>query len=104
MEQVFEGTPKAEISLDGRRVTRGEVTHDWGSKLQWQVKRDDKVVATAAARSETTYEHSDTPPGKYEIVLQLFKYVNFKKDGKGPKANFTQSKFIDISNSVSYSI
>jgi hypothetical protein len=104
MEQVFEGTPKAEITLDGRRVARGEVTHDWGSKLQWQVKRDDKVVATVAARSETAYEHSDTTPGKYEIVLQLFKYVNFKKDGKGPKANFTQSKFVDISNSVSYSI
>jgi len=104
MDQVFEGTPQAEITLDGRRVTRGEVTHDWGSKLQWQVKRDDQVIATVAARSQTSYEHPDVTPGQYQIVLQLFKYVNFKKDGKGPDASYTQSKFVDISETVSYSI
>jgi len=104
MDQVFEGTSKAEISLDGRKVTRGDVTNDWGSKIQWVVKKDGKVVATVAARAEPSYEHPDKTPGKYEVVLQQFKYVNFKKDGKGPDANYTQSKFIDISEPVSYSI
>lgn len=104
MDQVFEGTPEAKITLDGRRVTRGDVTHDWGSKLQWQVKRDGEVIATVAARAETTYEHPDAAAGKYEVVLQMFKYVNFKKTGKGPDATYTESKFIDISNTVSYAI
>lgn len=104
MDQVFEGTPKAEISLDDRKVTRGDVTNDWGSKIQWVVKKNGKVVATVAARAEASYEHPDSTPGKYEIVLQQFKYVNFKKTGKGPDANYTESKFIDISKPVSYSI
>lgn len=104
MDQVFEGTPQAEITLEGRRVSRGDVTNDWGSKLQWQIKKDDKVVATVAARAETSYEHPDKTPGKYEIVLQMFKYVNFKKDGKGPDAKFTESKFVEISNVVNYAI
>jgi len=30
MEQRCEGTPRAEIRLEGRRVTRSEVTNDWG--------------------------------------------------------------------------
>jgi hypothetical protein len=104
MDQVFEGTPKAEITLEARRVTRGEVTFDWGSKIQWVVKKDDKVVATVAARAQASYEHPDKTPGKYEIVLQQFKYVNFKKDGKGPDSNYIESKFVDISEPVSYSI
>ena len=101
MDQVFEGTPKAEIRLKGRQVTRTDVFNDWGSKLRWQISRDGKVIATAAARAETSYEHPDTKPSKYEIVLQLFKYVNYKKDAKG---DYTESAFIDISNEVSYNI
>ncbi len=104
MDQVFEGTPKATISLDGRKLTRSDVTQDWGSKLQWVFKRDGKVVATVAARAEHSYEHDDKTPGKYEVVLQLFKYVNFKKNKNGADADFTESKFIDISNTVSYTI
>lgn len=101
MDQTFEGTPRAEISLDGRKVVRGEVTNDWGSRLQWQVKRDGKQVATAPARAETTYEHEDATPGKYEVVLQMWKYENYKKDAKG---NFTDSKFVDISDVVEYDV
>ena len=101
MEQKFEGTPKAEISLDGKKVTRGDVTDDWGSLLQWQVKRDGQVVATAPARAEPAYEHPDATPGEYEIVLQLFHYVNYKKDKDG---QFTDSKFVDISNAVRYKV
>lgn len=101
MDQVFEGTPKAEIKLDGRRVTRGDVSHDWGSRLRWRVSRDGKEIATPPAlRSEKSYEHPEKTPGKYEVVLQLFKYVNYKKDKAG--GEYTESKYIDISNVVSW--
>lgn len=53
------------------------------------------------ARADKHYEHPDKTPGKYEIVLQMWKYVNYAKDAKG---EFTQSKFIDVSDKVSYTI
>ena len=59
------------------------------------------MIATAPARAEATYEHPDTTPGTYEIVLEMFKYVNYAKD---PKGEYTQSKFVEISNVVSYKI
>ena len=40
-------------------------------------------------------------PGKYEIVLQMWKYVDYKKN---PAGEFINSKFIEISNKVSYTI
>lgn len=101
MDQVFEGTPKAEIRLEDRKVIRGDVSNDWGSKLQWQISRDGKVIATVAARIDAAYEHPEKTPGKYEIVLQLFKYINYKKNAKG---EYTESKFIDISNKVGYTV
>ena len=101
MDQVFEGTPKAEIKLDGRKVTRGHVSNDWASQLIWQVSRDGKVVATPSARMDESYEHPGKQAGQYEIVLQLFKYINYKKDKQG---EYTESKFIDISNKVAYKI
>jgi hypothetical protein len=101
MEQKFEGSPQAEIKLEGRKVIRGEVTHDWGLRLQWEVRRDGQVLATPPARADASYEHPDAAPGKYEIVLQMWKYVDYKKDAKG---EFTNSKFVDISNKVSYTI
>ena len=87
--------------LQGHRVTRSEVAHDWGSKLQWLIQRDGKVVATVPARADASYEHTDKTPGKYEIVLQLWKYVDYKKDKSG---NYLNSKYIDVSNRVSYLI
>ena len=45
MDQKFEGTPRAEIRLEGREVTRTEVKNDWGSRLQWQILRDGKEIA-----------------------------------------------------------
>tara|TARA_B100000029_G_scaffold306933_1_gene299746 strand:+ start:1546 stop:1851 length:306 start_codon:yes stop_codon:yes gene_type:complete len=101
MDQKFEGTPKSEIRLEGRKVIRGGVTNDWGLRLQWQVKRDGKVIATPAARADVSYEHADKTPGKYEIVLQMWKYVNYRKN---KKREFIDSKFIDISNTVAYTI
>ncbi len=101
MEQKFEGVPQAEIRLEGRKVIRGEVTNDWASRLQWQVKRDGQVIATPVARATSSYEHPDATPGTYEIVLQMWKYVNYNKK---PDGEFTDSKFIDISSPVSYKI
>ncbi|MEK6233071.1 MAG: hypothetical protein N2C14_00005 [Planctomycetales bacterium] len=101
MDQKFEGEPKAEIRLEGRRVTRGEVENDWGLRLQWQVTRDGQVVDTPAARAVKSHEHFDETPGKYEIVLQMWKYMDYKKDKKG---EFLNSKFIEVSNKVSYDI
>ncbi|MCC6418518.1 MAG: hypothetical protein IT429_09785 [Gemmataceae bacterium] len=101
MEQRFEGTPRATIELGGRRVTRSAVTHDWGLRLQWEVRRNGQVVATPAARAETSYEHPDATPGTYEIVLQMWKYVDYRKR---PDGEFINSRFLDVSNKVSYTI
>jgi hypothetical protein len=101
MEQRFEGTPQATINLNGRRLTRSEVTNDWGLRLQWEIKRNGQVVATVNARTGLTYEHPDTAPGNYEVVLQMWRYVNYAKN---PQGEFTASRFIDVSNRVTYTI
>jgi hypothetical protein len=96
MDQVFEGTPKAEIRLEGRKVIRGEVSNDWGSRLQWKISHDGKVVATPPARAEISYVHADETPGAYEIVLEMWKYEGYQKGGRG--------KYVEISNKVDYRI
>jgi hypothetical protein len=101
MDQKFEGTPKAEIRLEGHRAIRGDVLNDWGARLQWVIFRDGKEVATAPARAADSYELPDKTPGKYEIVLQMWKYVDYRKDKDGKYIN---SKYIDVSNKVSYQI
>jgi hypothetical protein len=101
MEQKYTIIPHAEIRLEGRQVIRGDVTNDWGLRLQWEIRRDGKVIATPVARADVRYEHPETTPGKYEIVLQMWKYVDYKK---GPNGEFMNSRFIDISNKVSYTI
>ena len=50
---------------------------------------------------EMTFECAETTPGMYEIVLQLFKYVNYTKDAQG---EYTESRFVDVSEVVSYTI
>jgi hypothetical protein len=101
MEQRFEGTPRATIQLAGRRVTRSEVTHDWGLRLQWEIRRNGQVIATPAARADLSYEHPDPAPGTYEIVLQMWKYIDYRKR---PDGEFINSRFIEISNRVTYTI
>jgi hypothetical protein len=101
MEQKFEGTPQAEIRLEGRKVTRGDVTNDWGSRLQWLVRRDGQPIAMPPARADFSYQHADETPGKYEIVLQIWKYMNYRKNSDG---EFVESKFVDVSNTVSYTV
>ena len=101
MDQKLEGTPKATLTLAERKVTRSEVTHDWGTRLQWRVSRDGKEVATVGAGIVPDFEHSDTTPGKYQVVLQQFHYVNYRKT---PDGKFIDSKYVDISEPVTYSI
>src|SRR5262249_44917959 len=97
----FEGSPRAEIRLEERRVVRSEVTNDWGLRLQWEIRRSGQVIATPPARAELSYEHPDATAGTYEIVLQMWKYIDYRK---GPNGEFLNSCFIDISNKVSYKI
>src|SRR5262245_60099533 len=101
MEQRFIVNPVAELRLESRRVTRSEVAHDWGLRLQWEVRRNGQVIATPPARAATSYEHPDTAPGRYEIVLQMWKYIDYRKN---PQGEFVNSRFIDISNKVSYTV
>jgi hypothetical protein len=101
MEQRFEGTPHAEIRVEGRRLVRSEVTNDWGLRLQWEIKRNGQVVATVNARPDLAYEHPDTAPGTYEVVLQMWHYINYAKNGQG---EFTASRFVEVSNRVTYTI
>ena len=68
MEQKFDDPPRAELRLEGRRVIRGDVTNDWGLRLQWEVRRDGKVIATPQARADVAYELTETAPGTYEVV------------------------------------
>jgi hypothetical protein len=101
MEQRYEGTPQATIRLEGRRLIRSDVTNDWGLRLQWAIKRNGQVVATVNARPDLAYEHADTARGTYEVVLQIWRYVNYAKN---PAGEFTASRFLDISNRVTYTI
>src|SRR5579864_6419176 len=74
MDQKYDGTiPHAEIKLEGRRLLRSQVVNDWGLRLQWEIRRDGKVIATPPARAESSYEHPDATPGMYEVVLQMWK-------------------------------
>jgi hypothetical protein len=101
MEQKFQGSPRAEIRLEGHRVVRSDVTNDWGLRLQWQVRHNGQVIATPLARADTSYEHPETAPGTYEIVLQMWKYVDYRKR---PDGEFINSRYVDISNKVTYTI
>ncbi|MEI8382784.1 MAG: hypothetical protein WCJ09_21835 [Planctomycetota bacterium] len=101
MDQRFEGQPKAEIRLEGRRLIRGEVTNDWGSQLIWEIRRNGEVAATAAARANESYEVTETAPGQYEVVLRMFNYEGYEKDKDG---KYTKSKFVDISNKLTWTV
>ncbi|MFP6766367.1 MAG: hypothetical protein VB858_22245 [Planctomycetaceae bacterium] len=101
MDQKFEGIPAAVIRLDGNRLVRGHVSNDWGLRLQWKITRGDETVAVPLARISTEHELQELPPGMYGAVLQMWKYVNYKKDKDG---EFTVSKYVDISNSIGFEV
>ena len=97
MDQRFEGMPKAEIKVEGRKITRSLVSNDWGSQLVWEVRRGGEVVASVPARASDSYEITDPTPGQYEVVLQMFQYEGYEKD---PTGKYTKSKFVEVSNKV----
>jgi len=101
MDQRFEGTPKADLRLEGRTVVRSAVTNDWGSQLLWEIRKDGQVVGTAPARVSESYELTEKTPGQYDVVLRIFKYDGYAKD---PAGKFTKSQFIDISDKVTISV
>jgi len=96
MDQVFEGTPQAEIRLEGRKVIRGHVADDWATRLHWKISRDGQELSTVPARLAADYEHDDQTPGNYEIVLEMWKYEGYQSGCQG--------KYIEVSNKVSYQI
>lgn len=101
MDQRFEGQPQAQIRVEGRKLFRTPVTNDWGSQLVWEIRRNGEVVSMIPARASDMYEFADAAPGQYEVVLQMFRYEGYQKDTTG---NFTQSKFVDVSNKVTLTI
>lgn len=77
------------------------MANDWGLRLQWVIRRNGQVIATPPARTDLSYEHADAAPGTYEISLQMWKYVDYRKN---PNGEFVNSRFVDVSNKVSYTI
>lgn len=101
MDQRFEGQPKAEIRLEGRRLIRSEVTNDWGSQLIWDIRVNGEPKATISGRATDFFELADMPPGQYEAVLRMFQYEGYEKD---PAGKFTKSKFVDVSNKLTWTV
>jgi hypothetical protein len=101
MDQKFDGLPQSTIRLDGRRLVRGHVSNDWGLRLQWKIMRGEETVATPLARVEDYHELGELPAGTYGVVLQMWKYVNYKKDKEG---EFTESTYVDISNPLAFEV
>lgn len=101
MDQRFEGVPKAEIRLEGRRLIRSEVSNDWGSQLIWEIRRNGEVTATVSARADDSYDVTASMPGQYEVVLRMFSYEGYEKDKDG---KYTKSKFVDVSNKVTWTV
>ena len=50
MDQKFEGTPRAVIRLEGRRLIRSAVSNDWGSRLQWLMPAGQAYLLTSDER------------------------------------------------------
>jgi hypothetical protein len=101
MEQKFEGIPKSEIRVDGASLIRTEVVNDWGSLLQWVITQNGKQVAAYNARPGLSIKHDLKSPGDYEAQLHIWKYVDYKKT---PQGEFINSKFIEISNKVKFTV
>ena len=101
MDQKFEGLPQAAIQLDARELVRGHVSNDWGLRLQWKISRGEETVSTPLARIDERHSVGELAAGKYSAVLQMWKYVNYRKDKDG---EFTDSKYVDISNTLMFEV
>ena len=101
MDPKTELLPRAQLTIQAHSITRTDVTNDWGLRLEWCIFKDGKIVAAIPARTALSYEHPDKSPGLYEIVLRMWKYVDYRKK---PDGEYVNSKFIEISNKISYRI
>jgi hypothetical protein len=101
MDQRFEGQPKVEIRQEGRRLIRSDVTNDWGSQLIWEIRRNGEVTSTSAARASDSHDIAETEPGQYEAVLKMFQYEGYEKDKDG---KYTKSKYVDVSNKLTWTV
>jgi hypothetical protein len=101
MEQKFEGLPKSEIRVDGSKLVRTDVVNDWGSLLQWVITQNGKQVAAYNARPSLSVSHDLKSPGEYQAHLQMWKYVDYKKN---PQGEFINSKFVEVSEKVKFTI
>ena len=68
MDQKLEGTPKATLRLEGRKIIRSEVTNNWGTRLQWKISRDGKEIATVFADAGADLRQL-TPRGEGALPL-----------------------------------
>ena len=84
MEQKFDGTPHAELRVEGKKVVRTDVDNDWGLRLQWKVTRDGKpvTVANSNARASDVFDAAELEPGQYDVVLEMWRYVSYKKNAQ----------------------
>ena len=87
--------------MDGKKLFRSEITNDWGSLLRWVITQDGKEVHVQNARPFLNYEPKLSTKGNHEAVLQMWKYVDYKKNASG---EFTNSKFVEVSNKISFTI
>lgn len=101
MDQKFEGRPKATIRLDEKWLVRGHVANDWGLRLQWRIARGEETVETPLARMDERHELGELEAGTYSAVLEMWKYVNYRKDKDG---EFTDSKYVDVSNRLTFEV
>lgn len=79
MDQKLEGTPSVEIKLEGRTVVRSEIQNNWGTRLQWRLFKEGKEIATGPVGPETAFDLPDLQQGSYQVVVQQFHYLNYKR-------------------------
>ena len=101
MDQKLEGTPSVEIKLEGRTVLRSEVQNNWGTRLQWRLLKEGKEIATGPVGPDSAFDLPDLQQGRYQVVVQQFHYVNYKKT---PDGKFTDSKYVDICKPLDFSV
>lgn len=101
MDQKLEGTPSVEIKLEGRTLVRSDVQNDWGTRMQWRIAKEGKEVLTGVVGQDPSIDLPDLEPGKYQIVVQQFHYLNYKKS---PEGKFTESKYVDICKPLEFTV
>ncbi len=101
MDQKLEGTPSVEIKLEGRTVVRSEVQNNWGTRLQWRLLKEGKEIATGPVGPDSAFDLPDLQQGRYQVVVQQFHYVNYKKT---PDGKFADSKYVDICKPLDFSV